>query len=194
VVVPDLQLRRRQVARVFKRVLGAPAAFNLSIGEPLSDYPVVSFALSLLEFSAREIDFETASRLIRSPFIGGAETEMAARARFDARLRDESDSTVSLPKLISLVNACPDLRSRLEKVYETKNEKHSPDGQHFTAVWLQPARARRADSASFRRRRNSTKCLDDFSASRWFRRFFFQTSIQELRACARDLFQPEGAQ
>src|SRR6185436_5530328 len=81
VVIPELQLRRREVARVFGRVMGSTLPYELTIGEPLADYPVAAFALSLLEFSFREIPFEAASRLVRSPFMGDAEKEMAARAR-----------------------------------------------------------------------------------------------------------------
>ena len=79
VVVPDLKLRRREVARVFRRVMGSPLPFELSIGEPLSSHAIVDFALSLFEFSLGEIEFEQASRLIRSPFLGGADQELAAR-------------------------------------------------------------------------------------------------------------------
>ena len=91
VVVPELKLRRREVARVFARVMrpgfnlpGAASAtppFDMSGGEPLDGNPLVAFALALLEFSIREMPFEEASRLIRSPFLAGAEGERR-RARY----------------------------------------------------------------------------------------------------------------
>src|SRR4029077_13945846 len=97
VVVPELEIRRREVARVFSRVMrpgfqvpgAAPAAlpFNISIGIPLVQYPLVALALSLLEFSQREIPFDEASRLIRSPFLADAEREAAERAKLDVKLR-----------------------------------------------------------------------------------------------------------
>ena len=90
VVVPDLQLRRREVVRVFERVMQpaahlpgtAPALlpFNLSLGAPLADYPVVHAALAILEASVHAVEFERWSRLLRSPFLAGAEAELAARA------------------------------------------------------------------------------------------------------------------
>ena len=58
----------------------AQAPFSLSLGEPLSGYPLVGFALSLLEFSFSEKPFEEVSRILRSPFLGGAETG-SGRAR-----------------------------------------------------------------------------------------------------------------
>src|SRR6267142_5809908 len=55
VVVPRLEMRRREVARVFSRVMRpgyhlpgaekAPLPFNVSLGEPLSNYPLVDAAL-----------------------------------------------------------------------------------------------------------------------------------------------------
>ncbi|MEO8718949.1 MAG: hypothetical protein ABI423_12090, partial [Burkholderiales bacterium] len=82
VVVPELGERRREVLRVFSRVLRADhnlpgreaqsLPFNVSLGAPLADYPLVRAALSILELAAGEVPFEQASRLIRSPFIAGA--------------------------------------------------------------------------------------------------------------------------
>ena len=81
VVVPDLQQRRREVNRVFSRVM-APAwtvpgveagalPFNLSLGLPLNDYPLVHAALGVLALATGEIDFALASRLLRLGLAGG---------------------------------------------------------------------------------------------------------------------------
>jgi hypothetical protein len=98
---PSLQEKRKEVVRVFSRVMGDVKPFNISIGVPLDQYPIVALALSVLRMSQEEIPFEEASRIIRSPFIGGAEQELAARMKLDLRLRDKLGATVSLPKLIS---------------------------------------------------------------------------------------------
>ena len=124
--MPDLKLRRREAARVFARVMGSPLPFGLSIGEPLADYPLVAFALNVLEFSQGEKAFEEVSRILRSPFLAGADGEMAARARLDARLRREAGAEISLPKLIGSIEGCPVLRQHLEKIFELKAEKQSP--------------------------------------------------------------------
>src|SRR3954471_15073172 len=68
VVVPDLGRRRAEVVRVFSRVMGASAPFNVSLGRALSSYPLVHAALGVLELALRPIDFSAASHLIRSPF------------------------------------------------------------------------------------------------------------------------------
>lgn len=140
VVIPDLQQRRKEVVRVFSRVMQpgynlpafsgqvqpvsgskAPMPFNVSLGVPLGDYPIVALALSVLRFSIEEIGFEEASRLIRSPFIAGAESEQARRAASDLYLRKHLGATVSLPKLIGLLQKSI-LRDRLEKVFALREE------------------------------------------------------------------------
>ncbi len=140
VVVPELEQRRREVARVFARTMGStagsPLPFNLSVGQPLADYPIVAFALALLEFSLREIPYETASRLIRSPFLGGAEREMALRARLDATLRRKADGVISLPKLIAVLPPESGLRALLEKAFEARKQSASPHewARQFSAI------------------------------------------------------------
>jgi ATP-dependent helicase/nuclease subunit B len=102
VVFPDLARSREAVRRIFAEEMepgrllaqrGETAEpFNISLGEPLSGYPLAAAALLALELAragaaGERIEFERASRLIRSPFIAGAETELDARARLDAELR-----------------------------------------------------------------------------------------------------------
>src|SRR3989442_7275334 len=94
VVIPSLQEDRKEVARVFSRVMRpgsekAAMPFNISIGIPLERYPVVALALSVLRVSQEEIPFEEASRLVRSPFIGGGRTQLGARLRVPGRLSAE---------------------------------------------------------------------------------------------------------
>jgi probable DNA repair protein len=200
VVVPDLERRRREVARVLARVLGraadADAPFNLSAGEPLAGYPLVSFALTLLELAAGEVDFERVSRLLRSPFLGDAEAERAARARLDARLRERAPPSLSLAKLIGMLDEGP-LRSRFEKIFALKNPDPSPHGwaRHFTAV-LEAAGfpgGRALDSAEFQTRGKFNEALGELA-----RLGLVSPRLPEAgalarlrRLCAETPFQPE---
>ena len=125
---PTSRQRRREVARIFSRVMRpgynlpgvdkAPLPFNLSLGLPLDSYPLVGAALDLLELAFGAIAFERASRLVRSPFLGGAEGERARRAALDVWLRKNLDATVSLPKLIGAAERCPHLRACLEQAFQ----------------------------------------------------------------------------
>ena len=199
VVVPDLQLRRREAARVFRRVMGSPLPFELSIGEPLADCPVVSFALGVLEFTQGEKAFEEVSRILRSPFLGGAKREFAARALLDARLRREVDAEISLPKLIGLVESCPVLRLHLEKLFELKAENQSPHDWtgHFAAL-LDAAGfpgERALDSAEYQARARFKELLEEYSQLGLVAAGFSpREALRHLRRlCAETQFQPEGA-
>jgi len=208
VVVPDLQRRRKEVVRVFSRVMQpdfnlpgnarALLPFNVSLGEPLAQIPIVACALALLDFSQREAEFEHVSRLIRSPFLGGAESEMAARARLDARLRRKAGATLSLPKLISLVDGCPTLRARLEGIFALKTATHTPQdwARHSSAV-LEAAGfpgERTLDSAEFQARRRFNALLAEFARlGNVVERYSAHEALARLkRLCAETLFQPEA--
>lgn len=127
IVVPELGQRRKEVVRMFARTLQPahnlpgeerkPLPFNVSIGAPLAEYPLVRAALSILELAAGEIPFEQASRLVRSPFLEAADAEMAKRACLDADLRQVAPARVTLGKLIGLVEGAPVLRQRFETLF-----------------------------------------------------------------------------
>lgn len=117
VVVPDLSARRAQVQRVFDdalepgRVMGAsrerPRPYNISLGRPLADYPLVHAALLVLTCARGEFPLAAAGGLVLSPFIGGGETEAAARALLDARLRRRGAISLSAAALVSEAKSKP---------------------------------------------------------------------------------------
>ena len=211
VVVPDLAQRRREVARLFTRVMrpaaGPPGAareplpFNLSLGLPLAEYPLAGAALDLLELSLGALEFERVSRLIRSPFLFGAEGERAKRATLDVRLRRELDATVSLPKLIGAVaDRCPQLRACLEELFEkagdAKAKSPSEWARHFSAV-LDAAGfpgERVPDSDEFQTLAKWHEMLSELSRlERVARSMPAREALGVLRRlCAGTLFQPES--
>src|SRR6266850_6393862 len=210
VVVPQLAQRRKEVVRVFSRVMrpgyhlpGAektPLPFNVSLGEPLSNYALVDTALLLLEFSNTDIPFEKASRLVRSPFLAGAETEMARRATLDVRLRRNLEATVGLAKLIAFTEPCPLLRHALEKVFalarEAGEKTPSEWARHFSAL-LEAAGfpgERALDSEEFQTRAKWHEVLGELARlERIFKKLSFQEAVSILKnICADTLFQPES--
>jgi ATP-dependent helicase/nuclease subunit B len=127
IVVPDLQKRRAEVVRIFSRMLG-PQGFNVSFAPPLAAAPLVDAALAILELAGGPVSFDRASRLLRSPFLAGAEAEMAVRARLDLVLRRKAPASVSLARLRGLVGsesgrrpglACPMLVTALDGLVES---------------------------------------------------------------------------
>jgi ATP-dependent helicase/nuclease subunit B len=209
VVVPDLGRRRSEVVRVFSRAMqpgynlpGAaktPMPFNVSLGQPLALYPLVDAALTLIEWAHHPLEFARASRLVRSPFLGGADTELARRAMLDVRLRKDADGSMSLGKFISSSEPCPVLRKRLEAIFEiTKTRPESPAewARHFSAL-LDAAGfpgERALDSDEFQTRVKWHEALAELSKlERLAGKLSFAQALAFLkRHCADTFFQPES--
>jgi ATP-dependent helicase/nuclease subunit B len=198
VVVPALPQRRKEVLRVFSRVMGSRLAFNVSIGEPLSACPPVDFALALLEVCVREIPFSKASALIRSPFLGGAESEMARRAALDARLRRDADASLGLPKLVAAAESCPLLRERLEALFAVPTcAAQTPHewARHFSALLAAAGfpGERAPDSGEFQALAKWHEALAEFAKlQRVAGRLSSGAAFSSLRRlCGETLFQPE---
>jgi len=129
VVVPDLGGRRSQVERIFgetlhprsrvRQDLDPRRLFNISLGLPASEYPIIGAAFLLLETDPRNIPIENAGRLLRSPFLQGSEEELTSRALLDVELRSKGELVVSLTDIIARARGrdattpCPELASRL---------------------------------------------------------------------------------
>jgi len=209
VVVPELGQRRAEVVRIFSRVMhpgynlpgqaSTPLPFNISLGRPLAAYPLVDGALTLLELAFTSIQFARASHLVRSPFLGGADTELAKRASLDVRLRRDADDTVSLAKLIAGAEPAPLLRKLLEKVYaaaEPGAESPADWARRFSAV-LEAAGfpgERALDSDEFQTRVKWHEMLGELAKlERIAGRFSFADAYATLkRLCSDTLFQPES--
>ncbi len=202
VVFPSLQEKRKEVVRVFSRVMGEGAKpFNISIGIPLDQYPIVALALLVLRFSEEQLSFDEVSRLVRSPFIGGAEQELTARMKLDARLRDKLGATVTLPKLIGFLDKNLVLRQKLEKTFALREtglfaQKTPAEwARHFSEV-LKAAGfpgERSLDSDEFQAQAKWHEALGELSRlDRISPLLSFHQSFQILKKiCADTLFQPE---
>lgn len=98
-VVPELQKHRSTVMRAFDRVFfpamsparirlqGRP--WDLSLGTPLCDAPVVAAALLMLRLGFTEIRGSELSSLLLSPYLKGAVEEARWREQMDRRMRDD---------------------------------------------------------------------------------------------------------
>jgi len=215
VVVPDLAKHREAIRRIFSAVVEPDYAlpgiahptfpFNISLGEPLASYPLVNAAFLVLELAGREIDFERASRLIRSPFLAGAESELARRARLDARLRERAEPIVTLERLLGLIARedalCPILAQRLAALAEFR--KNRLFGGQAPSAWaraISEALAtvgfpgeRGLDSAEFQTLARWHEAVADLAAlDRVVARTGYTDAVSRLRRMAADaLFQPQ---
>lgn len=147
VVVPELSNLRARVERIFTEVfhpedeLETPRtgwrAFNLSLGLPLSGYPVMQGALQILDLvntalRGRSLSFPAASRLLRSPWLGWAESERTRRALLDAELRQAQEIDLTPVWLARWASAsCPRLTELLHKLLEWSEQ--APRRQRYPA-------------------------------------------------------------
>jgi probable DNA repair protein len=218
VVVPDLAARRAAVVRVFSATMapdyalpGAPRRtlpFNLSLGSPLADYPLANAALLLLETAGREIEYERLSRVLRSPFIAGAEVERSQRARLDIELRRQAEPVLTLERLQNLAARhgaeCPGLVRCLAALAEFR--KNRLFGAQSPAQWARAfAEAlaaagfpgeRALDSVEYQTLKSWHEVIAQFAAlDRVVPRMAHAEALSRLRRlAAQTLFQPESPQ
>jgi ATP-dependent helicase/nuclease subunit B len=142
IIVPDLARCRSRVERVFaeefhprghlRPELDARRLFNISLGPPLSEYPVIEASFLILGTAPQEIPIEVAGRLLRSPFIQGADEELTSRALLDGVLRSSREPSVSLADILGLAEKddvpyrCPRLAAQLRMWWEGRKNLESP--------------------------------------------------------------------
>ncbi len=127
IVVPGIANLRSHVERIFSEVFHPQAwlhpekdptrLYNISLGLPVGDYPIIQSALQILSIDPLEIPIEEASRLLLSPFLPGFNEERTSRALLDVALRNRGEQYVTLKDLIylarkeTMLHDCPMLAS-----------------------------------------------------------------------------------
>jgi probable DNA repair protein len=118
IVVPDLGVRRRAVTRSLDAALlpgtllaapDSPRPYTVSLGASLADAPLVATALRALRLVVGDVDFEEASALLRSPYVGFGPAP--ARARFDMEWRRRSGRTTSLDRALAAARSARDIET-----------------------------------------------------------------------------------
>lgn len=139
VIVPELSLQRKIIIQAFDEVLVPHALYpgnqsvarpyNLSLGLPLSSYPIINTALRALSLLERTFSLEDAGKILRTPFIAGWEQEASARGLLEAHLREAGELQLSLKTLryhasqAGKAYACPQLVNRLEAWHELSQKQ-----------------------------------------------------------------------
>lgn len=219
VVVPQFSEHRNTIMRIFSSVMepdvrrSLPGAakpippFNTSLGMALASYPLVSAAFLILELSDGEIEFERVSLLLRSPFLGGGETEMVQRAQLDAQLRKRAEPMITLERLLTLIERepagmnCPVLVKNLSAYAEFRKGKFpgSQSPSKLARVISEALRVvgfpgeRELDSAEYQTLKKWQEVLAGFAVlDSVMQRATYSTALLRLRHMAADvLFQPE---
>lgn len=118
IVLADLEQRRQEVEEIFDDVLTPTRivpgqlterrAWDMSLGAPLSSWPVVDAALRALNLALRPATFADLGLFLRSPFIGGAQGEAGPRAVLDADLRAMGIQHIDLAGLVARIKSMSD--------------------------------------------------------------------------------------
>ena len=110
VVVPDLQMRRQRIERVFRDQIDPAAsvalgedesAFSLSLGAPLKELGPIHAALEILGAGFR-LSIDQAGFLLRTPYLGGSQSEADQRAKLDVWLRSFRRQGIAFKRLAEL--------------------------------------------------------------------------------------------
>ncbi len=153
IIVPDLAGTRAALARELDATLdpsvlssSAPRLrrpWNIALGWSLSDEPMIHDALSLLgaTVGAGSLEFAAASRLLRSPFVGGAEGERGPRLALEQWLRDRREAECTLSQLArravdgeALHETADVLAARVSALLDTAR---SASGRLGVAAWAE---------------------------------------------------------
>lgn len=125
VVVPELQQRSQFIQRILQQHI-SPELFNLSLGQALSEFPLVSHALAWLNLHDNQLTLQQAVLLLQSPYTGYAKEEFIVRSQY---LQDSSyllNQTISLQRFIKeLSSSAPKLAEQLKQLHPYP-EKGSP--------------------------------------------------------------------
>ncbi|QMT61028.1 PD-(D/E)XK nuclease family protein [Legionella sp. PC997] len=80
VVVPNLERESPSLQRMLTHHF-EPTSFNISLGQSLSDFPLVAHALCWLRLDAH-LSSHQANLLLQSPYLGGSKEEFIARSEY----------------------------------------------------------------------------------------------------------------
>lgn len=218
IVSPQIAQHRRDLERVFTETLSprtylllddAPRPFNLSLGEPLADCPLVAHALLGLDLLRREQPLQQLGQLLRSPFIGGHAVEWEARALVDAALREDGLPHIETARLHHRLarfdptdpGHCADLLQRLEQVAVLQRQLPARDTPNRWAGHLQRTLGvlgwpgdRALDSREFQQHERLQRLFSEFAALGKVRpQMDLSEALSRLRGLASDtVFQAES--
>ncbi|MBF0590103.1 MAG: PD-(D/E)XK nuclease family protein, partial [Magnetococcales bacterium] len=120
-----------------------PLPFNISLGRPLSEQPLIHDALLMLTWVAMPLEPAEYGAVLSSPFWVGGMSEWGERAALDMWLRREGWQSLSLRSLPSLLEQggffakCPTLVHMIRRVREVIIDAGKSNGRHSPEQWAE---------------------------------------------------------
>ena len=220
IITPQLRNLRTRIRYIFEDVLtpahlryqgeSVLAPFSISVGQALTDYPLVRVIFALLGLNKATLSLDTLGVLLRSPFIRGHEREQSARALVDERLRSRKQPALSWNELLYLADnggengqrvpvlagMMRDTRALLEELPGRQSPETWADSfTHLLEILGWPGE-RTPDSAEYQLIRAWHKALDGLVSLRVVRPQMTRAeAVSQLRRIAEGTgFQPETAE
>lgn len=115
-IVPDLDRYKEIIKREFTSELNPEAVFpwkdtkdvfNISLGAPLSEEPLVKSALEILSIGEESVDINEISAVLLSPYFAGSDEEYLSMSRLDATMKREGRLIVKLSEIIRVIDRTP---------------------------------------------------------------------------------------
>jgi len=142
IVIPQLHRLRKDVERQFHATMhpdkltvasqGVSEIFNITLGTPLADEPMVQDALLFLDLLRQEkMPLGRIGQLLRSRFLGDYESEWACRSLLDRRLRETEPPEIGTGSLLRALSngagnsaaCCKAFAKRLDEAIVLQQEK-----------------------------------------------------------------------
>lgn len=213
-VFPDLAARRAEILRAFTAAL-APArllrpwdeaapAFEISLGEALTEHPLIAPALGLLGLAGREAALAEVITVLRSPFLGGEAASPLALATLERTLLDDAVASLTPTALRQACLRRDDLApsaavlSRWQTLLDDAPRRQSASAWRHQweaelALWGWPA-GRPLSSVNYQAREAWGELLDEWlGVEPVLGQVSRAVALASLRRAAGErLFQPEG--
>ena len=120
IVIPNLNELQHIVKTIFDLEFASTLIethqkpYNISLGLPLGQYPLVQHLTSVLKISTQfikgHIDHELLIKVVTSPYIKGAKNELDSRALLVTKVLKIGTSESKVNKILSLLDKCPLLK------------------------------------------------------------------------------------
>lgn len=152
IVVPDLENRKNSIIRIFDHLfhpdtITSPSEpqqrlFNISLGEPLAEKPLVRAGLLFLDLlAADKWTIHDLGAVLFSPFFKGHDTEFAARCALDLAVRTDSQPWREASWIIEQASMpdqkhyCPIIAGIFTQARETLREHHKRSPAQWAKIF-----------------------------------------------------------
>ncbi len=139
IVCPTLNREHHQIKSIFDQVFAdtlietGGKSYNISLGLPLSDYPLIRHILNILtlcqQLQSNHISTDTFNAVITSPYISDAQKEQSARALLVNKVLKLEKTHFRFSHLKNILDATPQLKNSIQFTLTQVSKTKQPHDQ-----------------------------------------------------------------